>query len=287
MSSASSEPQSILVSHEETGELFKIDIRDAQSWDGALDYEGWMPVDDFYEWTLIRTLYRTASGEWFLVTERSHYEWSLADEARFRQLTDQEAADWIFLNCDTDPPPELLDLIEGRVLGRRPMHSAVDVPGVSTGGERVPRPDDHDGAVRSSVDSPAKDSSRKPPMSSEIADTKGQALVEILPDPTNVSQREWASKIGCSHGLIRDLPFYRKLHHLPPPKPRHRLKAVPYIEGSTEFAAATADDDWQAEIDERLDRDEELRRLAREQAADAEPSPLEASARRVKVRRRP
>jgi hypothetical protein len=102
-------------------------------------------------------------------------------------------------------------------------------------------------------------------MSADDANEKAIQLAKADRAFVNRSLREWAEAIGCSEGLVPDLPLWRKTMELTG-RGRGNARAAPKAVSLThELEAATGEGD----------RDEELNRLIAEQERDHEPSPVE------------
>jgi hypothetical protein len=88
------------------------------------------------------------------------------------------------------------------------LRKAVSAKETSDAGRRVQRSEEHEGNREQGADSEISPRKR---MTRDEANAKAMQLAEADHDFVNKTQREWAREIGCSEGLITDLPFWRRV----------------------------------------------------------------------------
>src|SRR5262249_20575463 len=118
----------------------------------------------------------------------------------------------------------------------------------------------------------------RPPMSAEEANRRAVKLAEANPSFAREPRlRQWAKAIGCSAGLVVKLPFWRATMEQTGRGRKDNVPAPKVVSLTRDLEAVTGEGD----------RDEELKRLIAEQAADSEPSPVDdAASRKVRTRKR-
>ncbi len=113
-------------------------------------------------------------------------------------------------------------------------------------------------------------------MDRDTANARAMELAASDPDfVRNPSVRKWAQEIGCSTGLVTNLPFWIRTMELTG-------------RGRKDKAKTSAVQSFSKEMESTAVADTELQRLVDEQHSDYEPSPLDEnpSVKSVKVRKR-
>src|SRR2546422_836629 len=69
-----------------------LDVSGSQSWELEGYGTHWLPIDEFWEYSHQRTLYRLANKTWVLVDVATHFE-GFVDEPTYEVITGAQAAE--------------------------------------------------------------------------------------------------------------------------------------------------------------------------------------------------
>jgi hypothetical protein len=220
---------------ENPGDARAVDLTDARKFPlPKRCREGASAESAYVHWEISSTLLHTASGDWVL---REHYHCREAGQQSdpvYRILSQKEAANR-FLDAGCEVPCHLAHLVN------LPSEALPPGPGVPEKAES------NAGVTR------------------EKANKRAMELAQADPSFVDRTQREWARAIGCSDGLVAQLPFWQAtMERTGRGKPKSA--AAPKVVSLTRAVEATTGEGT---------RDEVLNRLIAQQDADYEPSPLE------------
>jgi hypothetical protein len=109
------------------------------------------------------------------------------------------------------------------------------------------------------------DSMSRPRTTVQEANCKAMELARADPAFVQRSLREWADAIGCSHGLVTELPLWQETMRRTGRGRKDKSVAPKAVSLTKPLEAATGEGD----------KDDVLNQLIAQQEADKEPSPLE------------
>jgi hypothetical protein len=120
----------------------------------------------------------------------------------------------------------------------------------------------------STVETATGKANSTPRMTRQAANAKAMELAKADPSFVQRSLREWADAIGCSEGLVANLPFWRETMKQTGRGKEGSVPAPKAISLTSNLEAVTGEGG----------RDEQLKSLIAEQEADREPSPVDDDA---------
>src|SRR5262249_9592521 len=137
---------------------------------------------------------------------------------------------------------------------------------------------DQQSSVSPAPEAPATQDRR--PMTADEANQKAMELAKADRFFIQRSQREWAKLIGCSVGLVAELPLWRETMKRTGRGRKNRTPAPKVVSLTSELEAVTGEGE----------QDGVLKKLLADHKADSEPSPLDDdppdSPRKVRSRKR-
>jgi hypothetical protein len=206
---------------------------------------GWNCFEGIPEVEDARTVY-SIPGRWILVTERFHCEAGRLGHPTFELISSPKAAE-LLTQGGHDLPAELAHLVAN------PQYDSEEVE-ITPPGNSIPENPPNEGVPQTT---------ERPKMSRDAANRRAMELAQADPEFVQKTQRQWAEVIGCSVGLITELPLWRKVAERTGRDRKGKR-------GPTRIVSLT---DRLLEV--VPDREAELERLIGEQQSDSEPSPLE------------